>query len=81
MNLQLGVTAIDKITGFRGIVTGLVSYLTGCNQALLTPKAKEPNEFPSGQWLDVQRLEVQDEPVIVIDNGDNNGPDLAPPIR
>lgn len=81
MNLQLGVTVTDIVTGFSGRVTGLVSYITGCNQALVTPRADKPNEFPAGQWLDVQRLEVQDAPALVIDNSDNNGPDLAPPVR
>ena len=38
---NLGRTATDKITGFSGIATGFVVYITGCNQYLINPKAKK----------------------------------------
>jgi hypothetical protein len=36
--IKLGSKAKDKITGFNGFVTGFVTYLSGCNQALVVPK-------------------------------------------
>lgn len=81
-NWMIGRTAKDKVTGFSGIVTGVVHYLTGCHQALVVPKVKEAHEMPTGQWIDVQRLECnREEPALEIDNGDATGPDAAPTRR
>jgi len=53
--IQLGVKAKDKITGFEGIVTAKIEYLTGCAQYCLTPECKEgkvqPNEYFDGARL------------------------------
>ena len=82
MELKLGVTVTDKITGFKGLVTGLVSYITGCDQALVTPKGEKPHEYPTGQWIDVQRLDFNpEEQPLTLDNSQSNGPDIAPPVR
>lgn len=35
-----GQTVKEKITGFQGVITGVVSYITGCNQYLVVAKAK-----------------------------------------
>lgn len=52
----LGLPATDRITGFKGIVTGFVQYITGCNQCLVAPPTKDGAELASA-WFDVQRLE------------------------
>ena len=78
---KLGLTYKDKITGFRGVATGHVRYITGCNQVLLAPpvddgKARDP------AWFDEQRCElVPDGPVVVLDNGDTPGFDAPAPRR
>lgn len=54
--LKLGQKARDKVTGFEGIVTGHCSYLTGCDQLLISPPAKD-GDFKDGRWIDVNRLE------------------------
>jgi len=78
---MLGATVTDRITGFRGVVTGLVHYLTGCDQALVQPPAKD-GEYKSSEWFDVQRLTV-DESVapFVLDNSATPGPDRPAPKR
>ena len=75
----LGKKVTDKITGFKGTVIGVVFYLTGCNQALVVPKASEESKAPDGHWYDIQRLEVSDEAAITLDNGDKPGCDQTPP--
>ncbi len=35
---QLGLEAKDKISGFVGIITARVDYLTGCNRYCLNPR-------------------------------------------
>lgn len=79
---MLGHTVTDRITGFRGIVTGVVEYISGCNQALVGPPVDKDGKIPDSQWFDVQRLEI-DRSVsrIVLDNGNTPGFDRAPPRR
>jgi hypothetical protein len=79
---DLGVTVRDKINGFHGIVTGYVYYISGCNQALVSPPVSADGKIQEGQWLDVQRLEI-DASVeqIVLDNDATPGFDAEPPKR
>ncbi|MBO9194366.1 hypothetical protein J5277_09635 [Rhizobium sp. 16-449-1b] len=72
---QLGATYEDVITGFRGVATGYVQYITGCNQVLLAPRAS--GELKS-EWIDEQRLVIDPTfPAITINNGNNPGCDRA----
>lgn len=81
--IVLGRKYRDKISGFTGVATGYVNYITGCNQALLGPKAKDDGTLPQSHWFDEQRLEDVTEPggQVVLDNGDAPGFDLPAPIR
>jgi len=74
--IKLGVTAKDKVTGFEGIVTSKVEYLTGCAQHGITPKAVDGKTLPT-EYFDVKRLEFVDEGILqesVMDNADPGGP-------
>ena len=55
--IELGKKARDKITGFEGIVTGRAQYLTGCDQYVIVPPAKDGN-YQQSQWFDEGRIEV-----------------------
>ena len=35
---NLGMSAVDEVSGFRGTITGVCNYLGGYSQYLLTPK-------------------------------------------
>lgn len=80
--IQLGSYVRDQITGFEGTVTGLVTYLTGCSQALVEPMVNRDGEAREAAWFGQQRL-VADLSImpIVLDNGPTPGHDLAPPKR
>jgi len=78
---RLGIRVRDRITGFAGVVTGEVTYISGCNQALVTPPVDEKGQLRDAQWFDVQRLERTDETVIELENGTRRGGDLLPPVR
>lgn len=81
-NDMLGMTVRDKITGFKGVVTGEVNYLTGCNQVLVAPPLGGDGALRGSEWFDVQRVEVDHAfPAIQLDNGPNPGCDRAPPKR
>lgn len=56
--IELGQKAKDKITGFEGIITSRVQYLTGCDQYGIAP--------PVGPDLKVNQTEYFDEGRIII---------------
>jgi hypothetical protein len=80
--IALGYTVTDRITGFRGVVTGVVHYLTGCHQALVAPPLGGDGALRDSSWFDLQRLDV-DQAVapVVLDNGATPGADRAAPKR
>lgn len=81
---KLGQEGRDKITGFKGIITCHVRYITGCDQYGLTPKAKN-GETKSSQWFDEARIEIIGKGIEieeVTDQRDPGGPNRdAPPAR
>ena len=58
LNIKLGQKVQDAVTGFQGIVTGHVEYLTGCNQSLVQPAVKPEGDFVESRWFDDDRLSV-----------------------
>ncbi|MBU0691530.1 hypothetical protein KKG66_09695 [bacterium] len=59
---HLGKHAQDKITGFKGIVTGEIAYITGCDQILIQPQGLDDNGKPfESRWFDISRCEIGDE--------------------
>lgn len=76
--IQLGLTVIDRITRFSGVVTGRATYLTGCDQYLVTPR--DPKSDP--KWLDEQRLEIDPATeAVTLDNSKGAGADLPAPVK
>jgi len=72
MKIKLGTTYEDRITGFVGVATGFVEYISGCNQVLLAPPAKG-GEFQEPRWFDAQRVIPTGEKEIVLDNTETPG--------
>jgi len=82
MKIELGHKVADLITGFRGTVTGLVQYISGCNQALVVPTVDEKTEQPrESHWFDLDRLVVCTEVPRIVLMVNNPGPDKAAPKR
>lgn len=81
MENLLGRTVEDVITGFRGVVTGQVSYLTGCQQVLLTPRCKEDGTVVEPRWYDLDRVRVDQAIAPVVVGVTAAGSDLAAPVR
>ena len=70
---QFGDTARDKITGFKGIITGFATYLTGCTQLLLSPRVQEDGKYPDATWIDIDRLQVISTDATGIEPNPRNG--------
>ena len=69
-NIQFGKKYKDIITGYEGIATGWVEYLSGCNQVLLAAPVKEEGALINPEWFDIQR--IQD-----IESGEAIGQEIA----
>jgi hypothetical protein len=69
-NDWLGYVGEDKVTGFRGRITAIVRYISGCTQVCLSPKVKDDDvKLPDGSFFDIQRIMVDmSEPRLFLDN-------------
>ena len=66
MEVTLGKTYRDKVTGFTGVATAKHEYLNGCVQYSLEGRVKEgaEGEKPAAIGVDVQQLEAVDVPEV-----------------
>ena len=71
--LKLGIEAKDTVTGFKGTVTGRCSYLTGCDQILISPPVDKEGKHVESRWYDVNRVVGLTEKPIVLDTQTNKG--------
>jgi hypothetical protein len=76
----LGDKVCDSITGFTGVVTGRIEYLSGCNQILVQPKSDAENEIKRSEWFDVERIILVEAQMVEISTR-QAGFDKAPPDR
>jgi hypothetical protein len=79
MRVKLGQIVRDQITDITGVVTARVEYLTGCEQVLVQPKAKD-NSYIESRWFDEDRVVIVDEKPLVL-KVTHNGPDREAPRK
>lgn len=53
---DMGDELESKITGFRGVATGICEYINGCRQYLLKPRVDKDGKDVEGIWIDEQVL-------------------------
>jgi len=56
--IDLGQKAKDKITGFKGTMTGRAQYLYGCDQYCIVPAVDKDGKIEKGEWFDEGRIEI-----------------------
>lgn len=81
MNDIVGRKVKDVITGFEGVVPGYVTYISGCNQALVVPPVANDGKLVEAEWFDEQRLERIGAVRLELDNAAAPGAYMAPPKR
>lgn len=59
-NMTLGRVYVDDVTGFKGKLTGVGSFIDGTDSALLQPSVGADNKIPEPVWFDVKRLSFSD---------------------
>ena len=59
MKIELGDRVKDKVTGFKGIVTGITSWLNGCRRIGIQPEKLMTTGKPvEAEWFDEQQVLV-----------------------
>lgn len=56
--IEMGDEVRDTITGFTGIVTARIEYITGCAQVAIQPAVKADGALPDGKYFDIDRIEI-----------------------
>lgn len=56
--IELGVKGKDKITGFKGIITARVEFLTGCNRYCIQPTELKDGAPIEAIYFDEEQIEI-----------------------
>ena len=85
--MKLGATYRDEITGFEGIATGVVKYITGCDQVLLAPQSRDGLKLDA-HWFDKPRVIRMPGNIIKLEFANDadfdtkdRGADITPPAK
>jgi hypothetical protein len=54
----LGMTAEDKVTGFKGVIASISFDLYGCIQAIINPGIDKDGKLKDQCWFDIGRLKI-----------------------
>ena len=76
---NLGKKAVDKVTGFTGIITSVVHYLNGCTQYAVTPKDREDGKYPDAVYLDEAQVIIFHNDSIDVESSNTGGPQINCP--
>jgi len=86
--VELGDTALCKITKFKGVVVAETQWINGCRRIALQPplieKEGEAHKLPDAEWFDEGSLEVVEKATIkptkyeIVD--DNKSATSLPPM-
>ena len=78
MQIKLGMTVKDKITGLQGIAMSKIEYLTNCTHFGVQPQVvTEKDQIPDWTYFDERRLEIVDTKNVLegTKEADNGGPE------
>ena len=62
--IDLGKNYRDMVSGFEGICTGIVDWLYGCRQFILSPKAENTSKKESSSLFFEKQLEYLDDGIV-----------------
>lgn len=81
--VELGDEVKDKISGFKGICTGIFNYLNGCVRAMIEPRTTKEGKPIEAHTFDVSQVEVLKKNVVPAYKADTGpgGPRKDPPAR
>ena len=56
--VELGMEVKDRVTGYKGIVTSIAKYLSGCDRCLVQPPVDKENKLSEPEHFDITDLVV-----------------------
>jgi len=56
--IELGDKAKDKITGFKGTVIGITSWMNGCTRIGIQCETLKDGKPLEPEWFDVEQIEI-----------------------
>ena len=62
---KLGLKAIDKVTGFKGVIDSIAFDLYGCIQASLKPDIDKDGKIRESYWFDIARLRITSKETVM----------------
>ena len=77
----LGDEVKDTVTGFKGIVTGISTFLHGCRRIAVQPKIDKEGKIPEPNWIDEPQLKVVKKKKVSEGKRDTGGPMPSIPTR
>lgn len=79
--IELGQQGKDKITGYEGIITARIQYITGCDQYGLTQKAIPGTTPLPTEYFDEGRIEITGRGILPeeVQTNMNGGPNRDAP--
>lgn len=78
MKIQLGDKVRDTVSGFEGIATVRIEYISGCSRIGVQPLVGADGKIPDAGHFDEPMLEVVTAKVIAAQPSDKGGPRDAP---
>ncbi len=79
--IDLGDEVRDRVTGFKGIAYGRVTYMTGCKRIIVLPTVGKDGKMPDSHWIDEPQLEIIAKAKCVVEDltpAESGGPPLHP---
>lgn len=64
MSIELGDRVKDKISGLKGIVTGVFHYLYGCVRICVAPEGLNDGKPHEGQIIDAAQADILKKAVV-----------------
>ncbi len=64
-HVKMGDEVRDRVTGFRGVITGEFRFLNGCTRFCVQPTVRKDGKYPDAQTFDWPQLELIKAGVVV----------------
>ena len=78
MKFEMGIEVRDRVTGFKGVITGYAHYMFGCDQFLVMPNVRDDGTAQDGKWFDDGRISIVPEgrvvPIEAVQGTSKGGP-------
>jgi hypothetical protein len=79
---ELGQKAKDKITGFEGILTARVQFLTGCNRYSIQPQKLHDGKRLEGEYFDEDQIVITGKGILAEEvSGKKRGACAKNPVK